>query len=268
MGVYAPALRRGIRVTGASLLLIAPFIGACEPQAGSFTTEVVPSQDAISPKATAMLRIADATKNNGDTNGAATMYQQVVEDNPNMSKARTSLGEALLDKGDPSLALRYFEEAGKLDPSNLENKIGAGQAYMARHEPLLAQKEFKAVLEKDPANVTALNGLGVALDATEHHREAQKYYKKALQIAPANNAVRNNYGLSLALSGRHDEAVEELSPLAKEDGPVGRKARQNLSLSFAMRGDFVTASRWAQVDQKPDDIRNDLKVYGSTTVRE
>lgn len=258
------ASRKRMVAYAAAQLLVVTGISACDVESGGFTTEVVKTQDAISPKTTTLLRVADATKANGDSTDATELYQRLLKEHPEVLKARTSLGEALLDKGDPALALRYFNDAKKLDPSNIENMIGAGQAHMARHEPLQAQKEFRAALEKAPSNVSALNGLGVALDAVEKHTQAQKYYQKALAIEPGNKAVRNNYGLSLALNGDHDKAVAELSPLAKESGEVGRKARQNLALSFAMRGDFVNASRWAQIDLKPEDIRNDLKVYGST----
>jgi Flp pilus assembly protein TadD len=250
-------------VSWALLFLTACAVSACIPEPGGFTTEVVDTNQAVSPKTAAMLRIADATKASGDSRDAADLYQHVVQDHPELIKARTSLAEALLDKGDPALALRNFRDARKLDPSDLENTIGAGQALMALHKPSQAQKEFQAALQKDPANVKALNGLGVSLDAAERHEEARRCYQKALAAEPQNGAVRNNYGLSLALSGLHEQAVAELLPLVKEEGQVGRKARQNLAMSYALRGDFVNASRWSQVDLKPDDIRNDLRVYGS-----
>jgi Flp pilus assembly protein TadD len=258
------------RMSGLSLLLLlTPLIASCSTQTGGFTRQVVDSQEAspAAPDAQALLRVADATKANGDNADAAELYKRLVKEHPELVKARTSLGQAMLDKGDPALALRYFNDAKKLDPSDVASMVGAGQAHMARHEPLQAQKAFREALAKEPQNVAALNGLGVALDAVESHGLAQENYQKALGIEPGNQAVRNNYGLSLALSGLHEQAVAELLPLAKEEGEVGRKARQNLALSYAMRGDFVTASRWAQIDLKPEDIRNDLKVYGSTASR-
>jgi Flp pilus assembly protein TadD len=250
-------------VSGALAFLAACALSACVPGAGGFTTEAVDTNDSMSPKTAAMLRIADATKANGGGSDAVALYQKVVQEHPELHKARTSLAQALLDKGDPALALRNFKDAQKLAPENPENLLGAGQALIALHRPDEAQKEFRVALQKDPANIKAMIGLGVALDAMERHAEAQKYYQKALAIEPQNHAARNNYGLSLALAGKYDEAVAELLPLAKDDGEVGRKARQNMSLSYAMRGDFLNASRWAQIDQKRDDIRNDLKIYGS-----
>jgi Flp pilus assembly protein TadD len=259
-----PGRRRSVSWT--VLFLTASALSACIPGLpgpGGFTTEVVDTDQAMSPKTAAMLRIAEATKANGGSGDAVTLYQNVVLEHPELPKARTSLAQALLDKGDAALALRNFRDAKKLDPGNAENSLGAGQALLALHHPSQAVKEFRTALQKDSTNVKAMIGLGVALDAMEQHPEAQKYYQKALVIEPQNGAARNNYGLSLALTGLHDEAVAALLPLTKEEGEVGRKARQNLSMSYAMRGDFVNASRWAQIDQKADDIRNDLKVYGS-----
>jgi Flp pilus assembly protein TadD len=250
-------------VSRAVLFLTVCALSGCLPEPGGFTTEVVNTDVAMSAKTAAMLRIADATKANGASNDAASLYQNIVQEHPELPKARTALARALLDKGDAALALRNFTDAKKLDPTNAENSLGAGQALIALHRPEEAIKEFRTALQKDSANVKAMIGLGVALDSLERHTEAQKYYHKALAIEPQNSAARNNYGLSLALSGLYDEAVAELMPLSKEEGEVGRKARQNLSLSYAMRGDFLNASRWAQIDQKRDDIRNDLKVYGS-----
>jgi Flp pilus assembly protein TadD len=263
--------RRG-SISWAALLAAACALSGCLPGmpnfpglpgAGGFTTEVVEADQAMSPKTAAMLRIAEATKANGSSGDAVTLYQNVVQEHPELPKARTSLAQALLDKGDAALALRNFRDAKKLDPENAENPLGAGQALLTLHRPGEAMKEFRLALQKDPANVKAMIGLGVAFDSVEQHPDAQKYYQKALAIEPQNGAARNNYGLSLALAGLYDEAIAELLPLTKEDGEVGRKARQNLSMSYAMRGDFVNASRWAQMDQKTEDIRNDLKVYGS-----
>ncbi len=261
--------KRGAFPTAASsaALLIAFAISACTQDQGSFTTELVNTDEAMTSKTATMLKVAGAAQASGDSTNATAVYQQVVKEHPELPKAKTALAQNVLARGDATLALRYFDEARKLDPNNIDNFVGAGQAHVARHEPRLAQKDFKAALDIDPANAKAINGMGVALDATESHEQAQTYYRKALKLDPGDQAIRNNLGLSLALSGRHEEAVAELAPLTEVEGEIGRKARQNLSLSFAMRGDFVNASRWAQVDQKVEEIRNDLRVYGSTGVK-
>jgi Flp pilus assembly protein TadD len=236
---------------------------ACEAPTGSFETTVVPKEAATSPKTNELVNLADATKASGDPAGASALYERVLQDHPELTKVRTSLGETMLDQNDPALALRYFKEAQQRDPSDIQNLIGAGQAHLAKHEPRSAQKMFETALQIDPSNIVALNGLGVAQDSLGRHEEAQATYRKALAIDAANAAVRNNFGLSFALSGKFDEAISELSPLEKDPGAVGRKARQNLSLTYAMRGDFTTAAKYGKVDLKEEDVRNDLHVYGS-----
>ena len=225
--------------------------------------EASDAKQAANLKASTMLRVAKTATANGDAAGSVTLLKRVVTDHPDMPKAKTALAMALLEKGDATAALAYFNEAAAADPADLDNIIGAGQAMLALHQHAKARKKFIAALAKEPGNIQALNGLGVSLDAMEHHRLAQQSYQKALAIEPQNGSLRSNYGLSLALSGLYVEAVAELLPLTKDEGEVGKKARQNLALAYAMQGDFENASRWSLVDQKPEDIRNDLKIYGS-----
>jgi Flp pilus assembly protein TadD len=249
-------------LAAAAIFMTASALAACD---GASTPEatVVPKDAVSNPNTNSLVSIADATKAGGDAAGASVLYERVLQEHPELTKVRTSLGETMLEQNDPALALRYFKEAGQQNPSDIDNLIGAGQAHLAKHEPRSARKMFEAALKQDASNVVALNGLGVALDSIGRHEEAQNTYRKALAIDAANSAVRNNYGLSLALSGKYDQAVAELSPLANDSGAVGHKARQNLSLTYAMRGDLVSAARYGKADLKDDDVRNDLKVYGS-----
>lgn len=230
---------------------------------GFETTVVAKEAASTNPKTNELGALADATKTSGDLAGASAHDESLLKDHPELTKVKTALGETMLEQDDPALALRYFKEAQSEDPSNIQNFIGAGRAYLAKKEPRLAQKMFETALQMEPSNVAALNGLGVALDSLGHHEEAQANYRKALAIDGANASVRNNYGFSLALSRKFDEAISELSPLAEDKGAVGRKARQNLSFSYAMRGDLAAATRYGKVDLKDDDVRNDLRIYES-----
>jgi Flp pilus assembly protein TadD len=240
-----------------------PLLTAGCIQDGGFQTTVVDNKDAVNEKAASLIRIADSTRAKGDNATAATLYAKVLEEYPNVTSARTSLAQTLLDSGDGSGALTYFEEAEKLEPDAVSIKLGMAQAYMVQNQPERAIVKFRAVLAKEPKNTEALNGLGVALDVLKKHAEAQKNYLAALKIDPGYKSARNNYGLSLALSGQHEKAVAEMMPLAQEEGLVGRKARQNIAMSFAMRGDLVSAAKWSRTDLEPEDIRNNLRIYGS-----
>lgn len=233
---------------------------AQDPTTANSTTD---PKGGVDPKAAALLKVADTVAASGDTIGAIGLYEKLLNQYPKLNKARTALGEMLLDKGDAALALHYFDEAKTADPNDPQNYVGAGRAQMALNKIDKARDLFKEALTKDPNNVSALIGLGVAFDSRAKHAEAQKNYRKVLALDPSNKPARNNLGLSLALSGQHKQAIAELVPLANDEGPVGRKARQNISLSYGMQGDFVAASKWSKVDLKRDDVKNDLFIYGS-----
>jgi len=263
MRKYFQLRRRWRPHKSACLVLALCSLTACGPGPGNFQTSVVPTESTTSEKTKSLVKIADATKAGGDPADASALYERVLEEHPELTKVRTSLGETKLQQNDPTLALKYFNEASKADPTDISSLIGAGQAHLVKGEPRQARKSFEEALKIDPSNIEALNGLGVCLDTIGLHGEAQKTYKKVLSIDAANSVARNNYGLSLALSKKYKEAISELTPLAADPGAIGRKARQNLSLTYAMQGDFVTAARYGKVDLKDDDIRNDLKLYGS-----
>ena len=230
---------------------------------GVLTTTVADTKEPVNATSASMLRIADATSKNGDAATAAVIYEKILKENPDMKRVRTSLGETHLESGNPDLALRYFNEAHKKDPTDTDSLVGAGQSYMAKNQAMKAKSKFEAAVKNEPENPAALTGLGVALDALGRHADAQKRYLLVLKKDPQNKAARNNFGLSLALSGQYDQALKELFPLSKEEGVLGRRARQNISMSFAMKGDFTSAVKWAQADLSQDQIRENLRIYGS-----
>lgn len=247
----------------AILLSAAGVLSACAagPE-GQFITEVVPLQTALNDQKTqSMLRVADSVNQQGDTDSAIAIYGRILHDKPQSSQANASVGQVLLARGDSMQALEFFRKALDLEPT-AASYVGAGQALLEKNEPVTAKGYFEKALELEPENVTALNGLGVAMDSVGDHAQAQEVYQRALKISPENKPVRNNYGLSLALSKNHAGALAVLGPLANENSDFGRKARQNLVVSYTISGDLESAVRLARVDVKNDeDIRNDLRVF-------
>ena len=101
----------------------------------------------------------DATKlfQNGDYNQAITIYDQILESNPN-------------------------------NISTLNMK-GIAHSNMEQHTKSL--KEFYKVLENDPENARALAGMGVGFGNLGEYSESLLYLKKADEANPNNTVIKN-----------------------------------------------------------------------------
>ncbi len=100
--------------------------------------------------------------NKGNFRDSVGLLKEVLQLDPNSSRARielprtlTDFGSALLSKGRGSDAIPVFNEAIEYSPNNLDAYIGLANAFLTNGEILKALKTIQTVIKIDPTNSEA-----------------------------------------------------------------------------------------------------------------
>ncbi|WP_222862064.1 tetratricopeptide repeat protein, partial [Zoogloea oleivorans] len=104
------------------------------------------------PRARAMAAFARLIA--GDTDAAATDFQNALDSNDAEPLAHFGLGLALLRQGHTEAGRREVEIAALLDPSNAELRSYLGRAYMEEERSKVAGSQFELARRLDPASPT------------------------------------------------------------------------------------------------------------------
>ncbi len=207
----------------------------------------------------AVLRIADATRANGDPVNAINLYRrahELAKDDP-VPLAR--LGATLADQHAYNEAVEAYHQALKLAPNDPDIQRGMAGSLLAVNQPQLALTHLNAALDhrKDPRTYSLI---GVANDLLGRYDVAQRSYADGLLLAPDNLALRNNLGLSQALSGNFAQATATLTEAASSVNATPR-TRQNLALAYGLAGDTEKAAAVARRDLDEQTVKNNLAYY-------
>jgi len=194
-----------------------------------------------------IMRVADATHQAGDVNGALVMYRKASMLAPTRPEPQLAIGKALLELDRVNEAIDAYRSAMTFSSNNPEALQGLSNAYLAARRPDLAMRPLEMALEQDPQNVKLMATLGVAADLSGDHRKAQTFYRRGMAIDVLDDGLVNNLALSLALTGDYKEAAAALKPIA--DGPRSSpRERQTLSLIYGLAGNRDLAGRYARMD--------------------
>ena len=157
--------------------LASEFTGALpEPMVREFLSRFLPSG--------ADKQVQEATQlgQEGKIAEAKAMYQEILQSDPNHSKALLGLGRLLMDEGDQKGALEHLE------------KISSVAEERKEADPLIARLHLQA---------------GAAQDETA--------LRTALEADPNNLEARFNLAQALAGNGKYEEALKENLMIVKAD---------------------------------------------------
>jgi len=206
------------------------------------------------------LRLARATRANGDLASAINLYRSVTAIKPVDPAVMVELGDTLVDADSMDDAIDIYGKVDQKSPVWLDALLGLEQVHLALGEPA------KALEYADKAN--ALNagdhrvgvGRGVALDMLGRHAEAQASYREVLKTAPRDVAARNNLALSLAMTKQFDEAIQIMTSMARSSTATPR-IRQNLALIYGLAGDAQHAAALSRVDLDAPTTEANLRFF-------
>ena len=157
--------------------LASEFTGALpEPMVREFLSRFLPSG------ADKQVQEAAQLGQEGKIAEAKAMYQEILQSDPNHSKALLGLGRLLMDEGDQQGALEHLE------------KISSVAEERKEADPLIARLHLQA---------------GAAQDETA--------LRTALEADPNNLEARFNLAQALAGNGKYEEALKENLAIVKAD---------------------------------------------------
>jgi tetratricopeptide (TPR) repeat protein len=105
-------------------------------------------------------------------------------------------------RGDLPKAASLFEQVLELQPDEVAAAFWLGDIYLAQGNPDAAEPRFAALLERQPTSLSARFGLGRTALAKQQYRRAVEYLEDVLARDP--QAAGAHYPLALAYSGLGD----------------------------------------------------------------
>jgi Flp pilus assembly protein TadD len=210
----------------------------------------------------AVMRIADASRSNGDLSNAINLYRHAATMEPHKIEPLDALGGTLLDMSKVDEAIVNYNAALKINPHDGEALRGLARSYLKTGRPDLAGDPLALAYLDTPSDPKLLLLIGVADDFIGQHSAAQARYRQGLQLAPADRSLALDLALSLALSEKFDEAIAILRPITQAAGATAAE-RQTLALIYGLKGDQKAAREVARIDLDPTSVDHNLAFYES-----
>ncbi|MFQ5570130.1 MAG: tetratricopeptide repeat protein [Rhodothermales bacterium] len=137
---------------------------------------------------------------------AATLFAQVVEEEPDNASAYLNLGAALGQLGRVREAVAALEQAARLDPSESKTHYNLGILYGAHAELDKARARFQTAIELDPDYSEAHLALAKLFWRERNCREALPHFARFLAASPEHIEARIDQAICHVQVGRYAEA--------------------------------------------------------------
>ena len=208
----------------------------------------------------AQLVLANHLVNNGQTEEAKTLYDNVIAQDE--SSAEAYFGKATLLKQVTKLeeALVYYQKAIDSKPNYLDAMFNLANTHKALGNLDDAVAAYEDVLSIDSQHIGAMINLAVVFSWQGGFSDSLILLKSAESIEPENYILQNNLGMVHHLLRNYDIAKEHYQKaLAIKDDP---EAKWNLSLTLLAQGDLAQGfalyeSRWDLPDMLAS-VKKDL----------
>jgi protein O-mannosyl-transferase len=157
---------------------------------------------------------------------SSTLFQHILDVDPENYLGLTHLGAACLEADDPASALPLFRAAARVNPASAVAEGGLGVALSRLGDTASARDHLERALaiRRDPATLT---NLGTLASLTGDHELALTCFAEALAMAAGDPDLHNGYGVALAEAGRVEEAAEQFR-VALDLDPLDAEAEDNL----------------------------------------
>jgi len=141
----------------------------------------------------ALINLGVILKELGEIQKAKDCYEKAIEINPNHSQALNNLGNILKELGEIQKAKDFFEKAIEINPNYANAHYNLGNVFKGLKENLKAKDCFEKAIEINPNYANAHNNLGVVFKGLGENQKAIDCYEKAIEIKP--NYANSHYNL-------------------------------------------------------------------------
>jgi tetratricopeptide (TPR) repeat protein len=165
-----------------------------------------------SPEVSAQLELAGELYNQGDMQGAANAYREVIALDPKLPDGHLNLAWVLYALGDIEGAAGSFEEASRLAPDWADPALGLGYVRLAMDDLDGAETAFQSAIKISTEPYIAgqaYYGLGAIAGMRYDSDAAVAYYEEAVRQDWSLSYAHLDLGLNYFLRGQFDQAVEK-----------------------------------------------------------
>ncbi|MCH7702726.1 MAG: tetratricopeptide repeat protein [Planctomycetes bacterium] len=189
----------------------------------------------IGREAMAAFTSADEAAEAGRVREASSIYERVLELNPDYVPALCRLGGNLIQLGESDRALALLRRAAALDPRHAYTQNYLGWALNGRGDHQSAERHLRVAIDLDPYMVDAHINLAEALVRTNRPQEAVQTLRNALTVDADHLAARYRLGKLLAALNETDQAAAEYERILKSD-PTLIEIRMELAALLEAQG--------------------------------
>jgi tetratricopeptide (TPR) repeat protein len=158
---------------------------------------------------------------------ALSLFQQAIEQAPELPTGHYYLGVTLQRKNETALAQAAFQKALELKPDYAQAHTNLGLLYWSQNDRTRALDEFRQAVMSDPDSSESHYNLGLALAQSAKLDEAVREFSEAVSLNPEYTDARIQLGLVLSQKGRHNGRRQHLSGSYPTGAQIGGSSQQS-----------------------------------------
>jgi tetratricopeptide (TPR) repeat protein len=152
----------------------------------------------------------------GNLDGAISLFQKAVDNDPDLIDAWIILGD-LHDRKDDPIALKYFETAMDVDPNNIQ-ALHSLAFYWQNHGKIIEAIEiYKKINVLDPSYAEAYFNTGILYLEIDSFAQAYQHFNIAVNNSPTLAIAYFYRGLSSEKMNNYDGAENDYNQALKFD---------------------------------------------------
>ena len=175
-------------------------------------------------------------QNTSEYQKAKNCYEKAIEINPDYVRAHDNLGGVLQILGQDLKAKECFKKAIAIDPNYSIGHNNLGAIFLKLEEPEQAINCYEKAIEINPNYVEAHNNLGGALQTLKEYQKAKECYEKAIEIDPNYLDAHNDLG-QIFYKLKEFEKAKECYEKVIEINPADPRGYNNIGVAFKELGE-------------------------------
>ena len=183
-----------------------------------------------------------AVKNHqeGKTDVAKELYNQVLKIDPNHSQALKNIAVIFINLKDYQKAKEYYEKAVEIDPNSADAYYNLGIIFKELKEYQKAKSCYEKADNIQPNNTIIQTNLGIIFKDLGENQKAKDCYEKAIKINPNNAKAHYNLGVIYKDSGELQKAKICYKKVI-EINPNEQETHNSLGIIFQELGEYQKA---------------------------
>ncbi|WP_440922257.1 2OG-Fe(II) oxygenase family protein [Candidatus Pelagibacter sp.] len=183
-----------------------------------------------------------AVKNHqeGKTDIAKKLYNQVLKIDPNHSQALKNIAIIFINLKDFQKAKECYEKVVEIDPNSTDAYYNLGLIFKELKEYQKAKSCYEKADNIQPNNTIIQTNLGIIFNDLGENQKAKDCYEKAIKINPDNGKAHYNLGAIYKDSGELQKA-KICFRKAIEINPNEQEAHNSLGVIFQELGEYQKA---------------------------